>query len=203
MKIVLPWLLSILLGAQCAWAGTQQEEALADPVRSALARAVTDRSPPTPPFANTAARLQYLAWLGEMSARLKKNPHLSDHQTRIEFLGTAWYEAKRAGLDPALLLGLIQVESGFRKYAVSVAGAQGFMQVMPFWSRLVGDGDATRLLQMQTNLRYGCSILRMYIDMEQGDLFLALGRYNGSRGKPEYPRAVMAAVKRWEFGSSH
>jgi soluble lytic murein transglycosylase-like protein len=198
MKIGVSLLLLLCVG-QLAWAGNQQEEALADSVRLALARAVTDHSPPKPPFVDTAARLQYLNWLGEMSARLKKNPHLADHKTRVEFLSTAWYEAKRAGLDPALLLGLIQVESGFRKYAVSAAGAQGYMQVMPFWSRVIGDGDATRLLQMQTNLRYGCSILRMYMEMEQGDLFLALGRYNGSRGKPEYPKAVMAALKKWEF----
>jgi soluble lytic murein transglycosylase-like protein len=131
-----------------------------------------------------------------MSERLKKR--LPDYQMRRDFLSTAWYEAKRAGLDPSLVLGLIQVESAFHRYAISPAGAYGYMQVMPFWTRVVGDGDRMKLFQMQTNLRYGCSILRMYLDMEGGDLFLALGRYNGSRGQSEYPNAVLAAWKQWE-----
>lgn len=180
-----------------AHAGNQKEEALADSVRIALARAITDAAPPTPQFDNIDARIRYLHWLGEMSERLKKK--LPDKQVRQEFLRTAWYEAKRAGLDPGLVLGLIQVESAFRKYAVSPVGAHGYMQVMPFWSRVIGDGDRSKLFHMQTNLRYGCSILRMYIDMERGNLYLALGRYNGSRGRPEYPNAVLAAWKKWEF----
>jgi hypothetical protein len=100
-----------------------------------------------------------------------------------------WYESRRAGLETELVLGLIQVESGFRKYAISSAGARGYMQVMPFWSRLIGDGDVSRLFHMQTNLRFGCTILRHYLDIERGDLFLALGRYNGSRGRSPYPDA--------------
>ncbi len=96
------------------------------------------------------------------------------------------------------MLGLIQVESAYRKYAVSIAGARGYMQVMPFWTRVIGDDDRRKLFHMQTNLRYGCSILRMYIDMERGNLFLALGRYNGSRGKAKYPNAVLAAWKKWQ-----
>jgi soluble lytic murein transglycosylase-like protein len=116
---------------------------------------------------------------------------------RTEFLETLWYETKRAGLDPGLVLGLIQVESAYRKYAVSVVGARGYMQVMPFWTNVIGDSDRRKLFNMQTNLRYGCAILRMYIDMEKGNLFLALGRYNGSRGKPEYPNAVLAAWNKW------
>ncbi len=97
------------------------------------------------------------------------------------------------------MLGLVQVESAFRKYAISKAGARGYMQVMPFWSRLIGDGDAARLFHMQTNLRFGCVILRHYLDRENGDLFLALGRYNGSRGRPEYPDAVLAAGRAWDY----
>jgi soluble lytic murein transglycosylase-like protein len=97
------------------------------------------------------------------------------------------------------VLGLIQVESAYRKYAVSMVGARGYMQVMPFWTKVIGDSNRRALFDMQTNLRYGCSILRMYIDMEGGNLYLALGRYNGSRGKPEYPNAVLAAWKNWEF----
>ena len=131
-----------------------------------------------------------------MSPRL--HSRMPDSMVRNEFLQTVWYEARRAGLEPALVMGLIQVESGFRKYAVSHAGARGYMQVMPFWARVVGNGRAAELFGMQANLRYGCSILRMYIDMERGELFLALGRYNGSRGRPDYPNAVRAAWKRWE-----
>lgn len=178
-------------------AGNQKEEAIADSVRLALAKLVADPRPPKPTFDKIEDRIKYLHWLGEMSDRLKRR--IPDKQTRLEFLETVWYEAKRAGLDTGLVLGLMQVESGFKKYAVSIVGARGFMQVMPFWSRVIGDGDPKKLFQMQTNLRYGCSILRMYIDMEGGNLFLALGRYNGSRGRAEYPNAVLANWKNWEF----
>ena len=179
-----------------AYAGNQKEEALADSVRIALSRAISDPSPPIPQFSEIDERLAYLRWLGDMSERLTKR--IPDRQTRIEFLRTVWYEARRAGLDPEMVLGLIQVESAFRKYAVSPVGAHGYMQVMPFWTRIVvGKQDARILFNMQTNLRFGCSILRMYLDMEKGDLFLALGRYNGSRGRPDYPNAVLAAWRNW------
>lgn len=179
-----------------AHAGNQKEEALADPVRMALSRAISDPRPPTPVFLDIDERLSYLRWLGDMSDRLTRR--MPDRQGRIEFLQTLWYEARRAGLDPALVLGLIQVESAFRKYAISNVGAHGYMQVMPFWTRVIGDGDRSKLFHMQTNLRYGCSILRMYLDLEKGDYYLALGRYNGSRGRPEYPNAVRAAWRNWE-----
>ena len=136
-----------------------------------------------------------LRWLGASSDRMRKRK--SEARTRIEFLETLWYEATRAGLEPALVLGLIQVESGFRKYAISFVGARGYMQIMPFWARLIGDGDAAKLFHMQTNLRFGCVILRHYLDRERGDLFMALGRYNGSRGRPEYPNAVLASRRQW------
>ena len=178
-----------------ARAGAQVEEPLADAVRSALSAAVSDLAPPRPGFERIEDRLAYLRWLGTMSERLK--PRKNDHRTRVEFLETLWYESKRAGLEPALVLGLVQVESGFRKYAISLAGARGYMQVMPFWARLIGDGDALRLFHLQTNLRFGCVILRHYLDQERGDAFLALGRYNGSRGRAEYPNAVFAARTRW------
>lgn len=180
-----------------ASAGNQKEEALADSVRVALARAIEDSRPPKPVFRDEGARQRYQAWFSEMSARLKRR--LPDDQTRTEFLESAWYEATRAGLDPGLVLGLIQVESAYRKYAISLAGARGYMQVMPFWTKVIGDANRRALFDMQTNLRYGCSILRMYIDMEGGNLFLALGRYNGSRGRPEYPNAVLSAWKKWEY----
>ncbi|HSI59633.1 MAG TPA: lytic transglycosylase domain-containing protein [Ideonella sp.] len=176
-------------------AGKQAEEPLADSVRTVLSAAIANKAPPKPAFDNMEARLVYLRWLGTMSDRLKRRH--SEQQTRIEFLETLWYESKRAGLEPSLVLGLVQVESGFRKYAISVAGARGYMQVMPFWARSIGDGDAARLFHMQANLRFGCVILRHYLDREQGDLFLALGRYNGSRGRPEYPDAVFGARRQW------
>ena len=185
------------LAWQQARAGAQIEEPLADAVRSALAASIANSAPPKPRFDNTESRLVYLRWLGELSNRLKKRK--AEHVTRVEFLETAWYESKRAGLEPSLVLGLIQVESAFRKYAVSPVGARGYMQVMPFWARLIGDGDASRLFHMQTNLRFGCVILRHYLDVERGDLFMALGRYNGSRGRPEYPNAVLSARTTWDY----
>ena len=180
-----------------AHAGNQKEEAMAVSVRLALEHAIRDGRPMKAAFRDEIARQRYQQWFDAMSARLKRK--LPDEQTRTEFLESAWYEATRAGLDPGLVLGLIQVESAYRKYAVSMVGARGYMQVMPFWTGVIGDANRRALFDMQTNLRYGCSILRMYVDMEGGDLYLALGRYNGSRGRPEYPNAVLAAWKNWEF----
>ena len=176
-------------------AGRQLEEPLADAVRTALSSAVANDAPPVPEFADSAARLGYQRWLAVNSARLiRQKP---DAHVRQEFLQTLWYESRRAGLEPALVLGLVQVESNFRKFAVSRAGARGYMQVMPFWMRVLGNGDSGRLFHLQTNLRFGCVILRHYLDRERGDLFLALGRYNGSRGQAPYPSAVLAAKERW------
>jgi len=187
----------LLLIQEQARAGAQIEEPLIDSVRTALGAAIANNAPPIPVFADTESRLHYLRWLGAMGERLKKKkPEWND---RKELLQTLWYESKRAGLDPALVLGLVQVESNFRKFAVSSVGARGYMQVMPFWTRVIGDGDAGRLFHMQTNLRFGCVILRHYLDRERGDLFLALGRYNGSRGKAPYPNAVLSARRQWEF----
>jgi soluble lytic murein transglycosylase-like protein len=183
-----------------AEAGAQIEEPLADAVRSALSAAVSDAAPPRPAFVLLEDRLAYLRWLGTLSERLKSRK--TEHRTRVEFLEAVWYESRRAGLETSLVLGLVQVESGFRKYAISSAGARGYMQVMPFWARLIGDGDASRLFHMQTNLRFGCTILRHYLDVERGDLFMALGRYNGSRGRPEYPNLVFGARRQWEFTGS-
>jgi soluble lytic murein transglycosylase-like protein len=191
--------LAALLGPGAARAGNQKEEAIADSVRLALSNAIKDARPPKPAFRDEMARQRYQQWLGEMSERLKRK--LPDDQVRLEFLEAAWYEATRSGLDPGLVLGLIQVESAYRTYAVSMVGARGYMQVMPFWTGVVGDSDRSKLFHMQTNLRYGCAILRMYLDMEGGNLYLALGRYNGSRGKPQYPNAVLSAWKKWEYQS--
>lgn len=196
-RVLLATLTAGLAPWRFARAGAQVEEPLADAVRSVLSAAVASAAPPKPVFANLDERLEHLRWLGAMSERLKKRK--SEPRTRIEFLETVWYESKRSGLEPALVLGLIQVESGFRKYAISKAGARGYMQVMPFWTRLIGDGDASKLFHMQTNLRFGCVILRHYLSIERGDLFFALGRYNGSRGRPEYPNAVFASRRLWQL----
>jgi soluble lytic murein transglycosylase-like protein len=192
--------LGVLSVPEQAQAGRQMEEPLVDSVRSALSSAIANHAPPVPEFPDTESRLQYLRWLGGLSERLKRQK--PDWNVRKEFLQTIWYESRRAGLDPALVLGLVQVESNFRKFAVSSVGARGYMQVMPFWTRVLGDGDAGKLFHMQTNLRFGCVILRHYLNRENGDLFLALGRYNGSRGKAPYPNAVFGAKRRWESVTS-
>ena len=169
------------------------EEQLSASVQASLQAAISDRAAPRLVFSTES---EGNAWLLEMSNRLARK--IPDSTTRTELLRTIHYEASRAGLDPQIVLGLIQVESNFRKFAVSPVGARGYMQVMPFWTRVIGDGDPSKLFHMQTNLRFGCVILRHYLEREQGDMFLALGRYNGSRGKPEYPNAVFASRRLWQ-----
>ncbi|HQU49720.1 MAG TPA: lytic transglycosylase domain-containing protein [Casimicrobiaceae bacterium] len=171
-------------------AGAQAEEALAPSVVTVLSRAISDR--PVPP--DWAARPDAKAWIDDMSKRLASR--VPDEDERRELLRSVHYESVRAGLDPQLVLGVIHHESGFKKYAVSVADARGYMQVMPFWTRLIGSADHN-LFHLRTNLRYGCVILRHYIDREGGDLYRALGRYNGSLGRSEYPGAVLAAMQRY------
>jgi soluble lytic murein transglycosylase-like protein len=185
---------ALITVASASWAGAQQYEPLAASVRAALHAAVADRASPEPIFPDPGEKI---LWLGEMSRRLEKR--IPDRQARHEFLKTVYYEAQRAGLDPQLVLGLIQVESGFKKYAVSSAGARGYMQVMPFWVKLIGNGDHN-LFHLRTNLRFGCTILRHYLDIEKGNLYRALGRYNGSLGAPEYPNLVRSAwEKHWNW----
>lgn len=175
-------------------AGAQREEALSDSVRASLQKSLADTAVKRTAFQN---RADETAWLTEMSKRLAKK--MPDEAERLEFLTTLHWEASRAGIDPQLMLGLIQVESGFRKYAVSPVGARGYTQVMPFWIKSIGAPDHN-LFQLRTNLRYGAVILRHYIDIERGDLYRALGRYNGSLGRPEYPNLVVGAWKRnWDF----
>jgi soluble lytic murein transglycosylase-like protein len=173
-----------------ALAGAQKYEPLSASVQAALHKAVSDARPSASSFRNP---IEAANWLAEMSRRLEKR--IANRDYRIELLRTVHYEATRAGLDPQLVLGLMQVESGFRKYAVSSAGARGYMQVMPFWIKVIGRPD-DNLFHLRTNLRYGCTILRHYLDIEKGDLYRALGRYNGSLGKPEYPNMVRASWER-------
>jgi len=180
-----------------AMAGNQMYEPLAASVRAGLRAAIADRPAPRHGFKDSVKAAN---WLTEMSRRLE--PRIPRFETRLDFLRSAHYEATRAGLDPQLVLAIIQVESNFRKYAVSGAGARGFMQVMPFWVALVGRKD-DNLFNLRTNLRYGCVILRHYLDTEKGDLFRALGRYNGSLGKPEYPDMIMATLRTsWRYDPS-
>lgn len=175
-------------------AGTQAYEPLSASVQAALHKSVADHATP---FLAFDTEVEARRWLAAMSYRLAKR--MPDRLRREEFLVTVHYEAKRAGLDPQMVLALIQVESNFRKYAVSRAGARGYMQVMPFWVKLIGDKDHN-LFHLRINLRYGCVILRHYLDLERGDLYRALGRYNGSLGKPEYPSLVVRAWQRdWYF----
>jgi len=188
--------LLLLLAAVSApgFAGSQIEEPLSNSVKALMQRSVSDKAVPTLTFATPE---EGQAWLNEMSERLKQR--IPDASYREDFLRTVHYEASRAGLDPQMVLGLIQVESGFKKYAVSPVGARGFMQVMPFWVRSIGAQDHNLFL-LRTNLRYGCTILRHYVDIERGDLYRALGRYNGSLGRPEYPNMVLGAWrKNWEY----
>ena len=177
----------LLLSASAAHAGAQRYEALSASAQAALHKAVSDSRPAVSSFKTP---MEAVDWLAAMSPRLEKR--IPDRNYRLDLLRSVHYEATRAGLDPQLVLGLMQVESGFRKYAVSSAGARGYMQVMPFWVKLIGRPDDS-LFDLRTNLRYGCTILRHYLDIEKGDLYRALGRYNGSLGKPEYPNMVRAA----------
>ena len=187
-------LIAALLLPLTASAGAQKYEPLSDSVRAALSRTISDQAPPRSSFLDS---MEAIDWLSEMSLRLEKR--IPGREGRLEFLRAVHYEATRAGLDPQLVLGLIQVESGFKKYAVSSAGARGFMQVMPFWIKVIGRGD-DNLFHLRTNLRYGCTILRHYLDIEKGDLYRALGRYNGSLGQPQYPNLVRGAWDRhWTY----
>ena len=183
-----------LLCASAAFAGAQKYEPLSASVQGALHKAVSDAKPPSSSFRDP---MEAVDWLSEMSRRLEKR--IPSREYRLDLLRSVHYEATRAGLDPQLVLGLMQVESGFRKYAVSSAGARGYMQVMPFWLKLLGRPEDS-LFDLRTNLRYGCTIMRHYLDIEKGDLYRALGRYNGSLGKPEYPNMVRAAWhSQWSY----
>lgn len=181
----------LALASAPALGGAQVEESLAPSVVAGLQRAIADNPVPAD-WANSPGLRE---WQEEMSRRLA--PKFPDARSRNEFIATAHYEAVRAGLDPQLVLGVIQHESNFRKYAISSADARGYMQVMPFWTKLIGTPEHN-LFNLRTNLRYGCVILRHYLDIENGDLFRALGRYNGSLGKRQYPDLVLSRLNsRW------
>ena len=176
--------------ARPAHAGAQAEEYLAPSVVAGLAAAVADQPVPQ----DYARRADVKPWIDDMSRRLAAR--VPNEAERIDLLATVHYEATRAALDPELVLAVIHHESGFHKYAVSSADARGYMQVMPFWTRLIGSASQN-LFHLRVNLRYGCTILRHYLGLEGGDVPRALARYNGSLGRAEYPNAVMAALMRY------
>jgi len=185
--------LALLASPLAARAGAQVEEQLAPSMVTVLSRAISDQPVP----ANYSATPDLRGWLDQMSQRLASR--FADPREREDLLATVHYEARRAALDPQLVLAVIQYESAFRKYAISSAGARGYMQVMPFWTKLTGS-KPNDLFQMRINLRFGCVILRHYLDLENGDIYRALGRYNGSLGQPEYPTGVIAMKDRnWNY----
>ena len=188
------WAAAMLgLAPAIAFAGAQRYETLSASVRASLAQAVTDRA------ADDLDDPDTREWVRTMMPRIAGR--MRDEKRARELLVMARYEARRAGLDPRLVLAIIDVESGFRKYAVSGAGARGYMQVMPFWVREIGV-PGQNLFHLRTNLRYGCVILRHYLQIENGNLHNALGRYNGSLGRPEYPDRVQRALReRWTPGA--
>ena len=195
---VTSWAIAVLLAAglvlpRMALAGTQAEENLAPSVLAGLQKSISDLAIPT----GYVNQVHLQPWLADMSRRLA--PRVPDERERRDLLATVHYEAVRAGLDPQLVLGVIHHESGFKKYAVSPANARGYMQVMPFWVRQIGTADQN-LFNLRINLRYGCTILRHYLAVESGDLFRALGRYNGSLGQAQYPNLVLGAWRgRWKY----
>lgn len=191
-------ILCTLLWASISHAGGQKEEPLSISVQALMQKSISDLAAPRLIFASEE---EGAAWMSDMSQRLQKR--MPSQAYREDFLRSVHYEATRAGLDPQLVLGLIQVESGFKKYAVSSVGARGYMQVMPFWVKSIGNKDHN-LFDMRLNLRYGCVILRHYLDIERGDYYRALGRYNGSLGKPQYPSMVVNAWrKNWSYAKNN
>lgn len=194
------WAQSTLLGVLLTWgtvvhAGAQKPEVLADSVRTLLRQSILASAPMQRPFFSAEEFDAYQAWQMRSSARLLH--YIPAAPTRQQLLAIVDYEAHRAGLEPALVMAVIEVESQFKPQAVSRASARGLMQVMPFWVKTIGDGQVKNLHNARINVRYGCVILRHYLDMENGDLVRALGRYNGSLGRLDYPKKVFAVLNRW------
>lgn len=185
-------LYSFLFFPQIVFAGNQQYEELKEQTKNLMSQSIADTIPKISSFDSIE---EERLWILQMSKRLNKFVKSDDE--KISLLKTIHYESTRAGLDPVLILGLLEVESGFKKYAFSSVGARGYMQVMPFWIDLIGD-KKQNLFFMRTNLRYGCTILKHYLDIEKGNMFMALGRYNGSRGKSEYPNAVINSMNQFK-----
>ncbi|MBN1378495.1 MAG: lytic transglycosylase domain-containing protein [Gammaproteobacteria bacterium] len=176
-------------GFFCSTSYAQQEQrAITPELRELLEHAIQS----TDSFED---RFEAEVWLTDMSTRLKLR--VSDDRERLTILRATHYEATRADLAPELVLAVMEVESGFDRFAISKAGALGLMQIMPFWLRELKQPQAN-LFDITTNLRIGCTILKYYLDMEKGNLHRALARYNGSHGKRHYPDKVFTALsERW------
>ena len=184
--LLLATLLAGLLLGGSAWSATQ-ERPDAD-MRKALINAINSSD-------SFVDRFDAEVWLTDMSNRL--GARVEDPEERLTILRKVHYEARRANLDPQLVLALINVESNFDRFAISSAGAQGLMQIMPFWLEEIGKPE-DNLFDIETNLRFGCTILSLYLEREKGDMHRALARYNGSVGQHWYPRRVYTALrKRW------
>ena len=184
--------ITAFLVAASLWATAASSETPPDPeLREALRSAASE----TPSFTD---RFHAEVWLTDMSRRLQRQ--VRDPEERIKILKLVHMEANRVELPPELILAVIETESNFDRYAISVAGAIGLMQIMPFWLNEIGRPN-DNLLHIETNLRYGCTILRFYLDKENGDLRRALGRYNGSLGRRKYPNKVIDKLsKKWFKG---
>ncbi|WP_373707272.1 lytic transglycosylase domain-containing protein [Neisseria dentiae] len=188
---------ALLLCPGMVRAGAQREETLSDDVASVMRSSINNVNPARLVF-NRAEEGE--RWLRDMSARLAR--YVADEGERKRLLVNIQYESSRAGLDTQVVLGLIEVESAFRQYAISNVGARGLMQVMPFWKNYIGK-PSHNLFDIRTNLRYGCTILRHYNNVERGNLVRALARFNGSLGSSKYPDAVLGAWRnRWQWGST-
>ena len=176
--------LTFLLLAIAAGSALAQQEP--DPELRKLLRSAANEADSFPD------RFDAQVWLSDMSGRLARQ--VENDEERIEILKRVHYEATRVDVAPELVLAVIDVESNFDRYAISIAGARGLMQIMPFWLDEIGRPD-DNLLHIDTNLRFGCTILKYYLDMEKGDLKRALGRYNGSLGKRKYPNKVLDKLR--------
>lgn len=186
---------ALLCCPQLLLAGAQREETLSDDVASVMRSSVDNVNPARLVFERVADGER---WLRDMSQRLTR--YIADEAERRRLLVNIQYESSRAGLDTQMILGLIEVESAFRQYAISSVGARGLMQVMPFWKNYIGK-PSHNLFDIRTNLRYGCTILRHYNNVERGNLVRALARFNGSLGSSRYPDAVLGAWRnRWQWG---
>lgn len=185
-------ILILMIGMTGAYArvSTDQKKPVIDTeLKQALAKAVADAD-------SFDDQFEAQVWLVDMSARLKR--YVKDPEERLQLLRMVHKEATRADISPELVISVIHVESAFNPYAVSYVGAQGLMQVMPFWKKELGRGD-DNLIDASTNLRYGCTILRHYLNREKGDWTRALARYNGSLGRTKYPEKVMNFWQKYWF----
>lgn len=188
LVIIFITLLTIIPGEQSQANNKQSPDQYDPELRKLLLEAIATTS-------SFEDRFEAEVWLLDMSNRLKR--FVDDPEIRIKLLKRIHHEASRVNIEPEIILALIEVESHFDEFAISVAGARGLMQIMPFWLDEIGTSDKN-LFKPRTNLRMGCTILRYYLDIEKGNLFRALARYNGSLGKRIYPDKVLKALnKRW------